>query len=62
MATLLHQVLFINSLLVDGKSAFINKSYPLMLLFSVLYLLLMVALLFSPHILYGMPVKKASRL
>ena len=59
MATLLHQVLFINSLLVDGKSAFINQSYPLMLLFSVLYLLLMVALLFFPHILYGMPVKKS---
>jgi AraC-like DNA-binding protein len=59
MATLLHQVLFINSLLVVGKSAFINQSYPLMLLFSVLYLLLMVSLLFFPHILYGMPVKKS---
>jgi AraC-like DNA-binding protein len=59
MATLLHQILFINSLLVVGKSAFINQSYPLLLLFFLLYLLLIVALLFSPHILYGMPVKKS---
>jgi hypothetical protein len=59
MATLLHQLLFINSLLVAGKSAFINQSYPLMLLFSILYVLLIVSLLFFPHILYGMPVKKS---
>ena len=59
LAALLHQILFINSLLVVGKSAFIIKSYSLMLLFSVLYVLLMVALLFFPHILYGIPVKKS---
>jgi AraC-like DNA-binding protein len=59
MSTLLHQILFINSLLVVGKSAFINQSYPLLLLFFLLYLLLIVALLFFPHVLYGIPVKKS---
>jgi len=59
MAALIHQIIFLNSLFVNYKSAFINSSYPLMLLFSVLYVLLMVSLLFFPHILYGMPVKKS---
>ena len=59
MAALLHQIIFINSLFVNYKSAFINRSYLLMLLFSALYVLLMLSLLFFPHVLYGIPVKKS---
>lgn len=57
MAALLHQIIFIDSLFVDYKSVFISRSYPLMIVFSVLYVLMIIALLFFPHILYGMPVR-----
>lgn len=57
LMAIFHLFIFYNSTISKTKSLFIEQSYPLLVTFSVLFVLMMVSLLFFPHILYGMPVK-----
>jgi AraC-like DNA-binding protein len=52
-----HFFIFYTSVVSESKSIFIEEGYPLLVAFSVLFVLMILSLLFFPHILYGMPVK-----
>jgi AraC-like DNA-binding protein len=57
LMAIFHFFIFYTTTIVKSKTMFIEQSYPFMVIFSVLYVLMIVSLLFSPHILYGLPVK-----
>lgn len=57
LMAIFHFFIFFTSIISKTKSIFIDQSYPLLVIFSVLFVLMIVSLLFFPHILYGMPVK-----
>jgi AraC-like DNA-binding protein len=57
LMAIFHFFIFYTSVVSESKSIFIEEGYPLLVIFSVLFVLMIVSLLFFPHILYGMPVK-----
>lgn len=56
LMAIFHFFIFYTSVVSESKSIFIEEGYPLLVIFSVLFVLMIVSLLFFPHILYGMPV------
>lgn len=55
---ILHIVIFYNTIISSTKTFFILENYILLTIFSVFYILMIISLLFFPHILYGLPVNQ----
>lgn len=57
LIAIFYVLIFYNTTVAPSKTIFILHSYPLLVIFSIIYVLMIASLLFFPHILYGMPVK-----